>query len=286
MGKEAQRAKLLLKAVPNMLTEQINDYYLIIRNQKQLTLADLAREVAATHGHQNAGEVEMMASEVLELANWYLSNGFTVSTPQGSFRPTVKGTLLDTELSSSPNRDRLTLNVAYTMSDSMRKHLEDAELDVEISKAEIGPQLHSVVSAYDANNPDAVTRGESVPVEAGQACIIKGRNIKVGGTSEDVGLTLRRVDGSSGTTFFIPVKRLSPNTNTQVGFVMPASAPDKSVWKVTLCTYLGNGGNSILKSPRTVELEGTFTVGEAEVLPGGGGGTTPGGDDSEENPFG
>lgn len=279
MGKESQRAKILLKAVPNELTAPTNDYYLILKNQKQLTMTDLAREVAATHGHQNASEVEMLAREVLELANWYLSNGYTVTTPMGSYRTTVKGVLLDTEVSESPNRDRLTLDIGYTPSEQLRQLLDGAELDVEINKAAIGPQLNTVVSAYDAQNPDAVTRGDSMPVEAGQACVIKGRNLKVGGTADDAGVTLTRVDGTSGETYFIPVRRLSPNTPTQVGFVMPATAPDKSVWKVSIRTYLGNNGSYLLKSPRTVELAGTFTVGEAEIVtpPPTGGGDDEGG---------
>lgn len=276
MGQESQRAKLSLKALPNELTDLANDFYLIVKNQKRLTLSDLSREVAATHGHHKAAEVEMLTREVLELGNWYLSNGYTISTPQGNYYVTVKGVLLDTELSEAPNRDRLSLNIGYTPSEQVRRLLDEAELDVEINKASIGPQLNTVVSAYDAKNPDAVTRGDSMPVEAGQLCIIKGRNLKVGGTAEDVGVTLRRVDGTSGETIFIPVRRLSPNTPTQVGFVMPVSAPDQSVWKVSIHTYLGNNGKYLLKTPRTVELSGTFIVGEVTDLPSGGGGDTGG----------
>lgn len=296
MGQETQRAKLLLRAVPNELSDLVNDYYITLKNQKQLTLTELAREVAATHGHYKAEEIEMLTSEVLELSNWYLSNGYTLSTPQGNFRVTVRGVLMESELSSSPSRDRLTLSVAYAPGTEMRRLLDEAELDVEISKAAIGPQLHTVVSAYDAKNPDAVTRGDSMPVEAGQICILKGKHLKVGGTADDAGITLQRVDGSSGETYFIPPYRLSPNTPSQVGFVMPSTAPDKSVWKITLCTYLGNNGSYLLKTPRTVVLAGTFTVGEAEYVPPtegggttpGGGGTTGGGGDGEDgdNPIG
>ena len=62
----------------------------------------------------------------------------------------------------------------------MRQALAEAELDVEIQKATSGPQLYSVVSAQDALHPDAATRGQGVPVSAGEACIIKGKNLKVG----------------------------------------------------------------------------------------------------------
>ena len=290
MGTNSQRAKLTLKAVPNELTEATNDYYLSVKTQKQLTLEDLAREVAATHGHQNAAEVEMLTREVLELANWYLSNGFTVTTPQGNFRTTVQGVLLDSELNAAPNRDKLKLNVAYTMGDAMRQSLDEAELDVEISKATTGPQLFSVADARQVEQsklPDADTR-VPIPVEAGQTCIISGRNIKVGGEGSQIGVTLRRTDGDSGTTLFFPVSKLYPNTPTRVGFVLPADVETGSTWQVTLCTQLSSNSSKLLKSPRTVTMENTFTVGEASstpVVPGGGDGDDDNNDDETDDPL-
>ena len=96
-----------------------------------------------------------------------------------------------------------------------------------------------------------MTRGESVPVSAGQTCVIKGKGIKVGGPGEDIGVTLRRVDGSSGQTVFFPASQLYPNSPSRVGFVMPASAPDQSEWEVTLCTQLASDGKTLLKEART-----------------------------------
>lgn len=238
MAKASQRAKLVLKARENLLTKDIkNDYYLTVKSQRTLTLADLAKEVAATHGHQNQSEVEMLTRETLELAAWYLSNGFGITTPLGYYHTTVSGSLLDSELSAPPDRSKLKLGISYAMSDLMRQSLTEAELDLEIDKAKTGPQLFSVVSAQDAQHPDAATRGDSVPVAAGEACIIKGRNLKVGGPAEaNAGITLTRQDKQGVTSVFIPATRLFPNTPTQVGFVMPASAEEGSVWQVKLCT--------------------------------------------------
>lgn len=292
MGKNSQRAKLSLKAIPHELTERKDDYYLNVKTQRQLTLDDLAAEVAATHGHQNASEVAMLTREVLELANWYLSNGFTVTTPQGSFRTTVQGIVLETDIASAPNRDKLKLNVAYTMSEDMRQALDDAELDVEIIKSAVGPQLFGVADARQLEQsklPDADTRAP-IPVEAGQTCILRGRNIKVGGEGAEIGVTLRRTDGSSGTTLFFPQSKLYPNTPTQVGFVLPADTETGSTWEVTLCTQLGSNGSKLLKEPRTVVMDSTFTVGQTAETPGGGnqggtGGNQGGSGDDEEDPM-
>lgn len=280
-AKASQRAKLALKAFLNLLTKDVkDDYYLTVKTQKNLTLADLAQEVAAGHGHQNPAEAEMLAREILELAAWYLSSGYSVTTPLGYFRTTVSGVLMESELTSSPDRNRLKLGVSYSMSDTMRQALAQAELDVEIDKATVGPQLYAVVSVPDAQNPGATTRGESVPVSGGEQCILKGRNIKTGGPQgSNAGLTLTRVDNTGTPPVFIPAEKLYPNTPTQVGFVMPASATKGSVWQATLCTQISNSSSTLLKAPRTVVMDNTFVVGETTIPEGGG-------DGGNENPLG
>lgn len=286
MAKTSQQAKLVLKARENLLTKDIkNDYYLTVKSQRTLTLADLAKEVAATHGHQNQSEVEMLTRETLELAAWYLSNGFGITTPLGYYHTTVSGSLLDSDLSAASDRSKLKLGISYAMSDLMRQSLTEAELDLEIDKAKTGPQLFSVVSAQDAQHPDAATRGDSVPVAAGEACIIKGRNLKVGGPAEaNTGITLTRQDKQGVTPVFIPATRLFPNTPTQVGFVMPASAEEGSVWQVKLCTQIGANSSQLLKEPRTVVMDNNFVVGQpAEETPGGGSGGDGG---IEDDPLG
>lgn len=284
----SQRAKLALKARLNLLTKDIpNDYYLTVKNQRTLTLADLAREVADQHGHQNASEVEMLCRELLELGAWYLSCGFGLSTPLGYYHTTVSGTLMESELNAAPDRQRLKLGVSYSMSNLVRSALTEAEVDVEIEKAKVGPQLFSVVSTHDALYPGAVTRGESVPVAAGQPCIVRGRGLKVGGPAESKpGITLQRMDKSGAAPVFIPAERLYPNTPSQVGFVMPADAEEGSVWQLTLCTQLSGSSRQMLKEPRTVVMDDAFVVGQP--APDGGGGSGSGGSDGDqgENPLG
>lgn len=279
-----QKAKLQLKALELALTTDVkDDYYLQPKLQKCLNMDDLAAEVAALSTRQeDPEEIARTGRDLMRRMMWYLSAGYSISTPMGYFRPTAQGVFMESELNESIDRDRLTLGVKYSMSEEMRQSLEDAEIDVEIQKAASGPQLFSVVSAQDAEHPEAVTKGEGVPVTGGQATIIKGKNIKVGGDGAEIGVTLTRVDGDTHTTYFFPPKQLYPNTNSRVGFVMPADAPEGSVWSVKLCTQIGSG-RTPLKNPRTVEMANNFVVGEvAEPLPGGGGGEEEG----EEGTYG
>ena len=285
MAKEpTQKAKLALKAVPLAITTDVkDDYYISPKVQKTLTMEDLAAEVAALSTRQeDTEEIARIGNALQRHQMWNLSAGYSISTEMGHYRVTAKGVLREQELTDAPDRSRITLGVSYTMSDAMRQALDDAELDIEIQKTVVGPQLYSVVSGHDADHPDAVTRGESVPVGAGQLCVIKGKSIKVGGTGEDIGVTLRRVDGSSGETVFFPVKQLSPNTKTRVGFVMPASAPDQSEWEVSLRTQLASDGKTLLKEARTSVMPDTFFVGQTSSTTPGGSGSGSGGDDDDD----
>ena len=277
-----QKAKITMRAVKYALTtDEARDYSLQPKLQKCLNLDDLAAEVAALSTRQEDPEdIARMGRQLMQRMMWYLSSGYSVTLPIGYFRLTAQGLFMEDELNAAPDRSRLTLNVAYSMSEDMRAALANAEIDVEIQKSVSGPQLYGVVSAHDAQNPAAVTRGEGVPITAGQTCIIKGKNLKVGGEGAEIGVTLTRVDGSTGESVFFTPKMLYPNTATKVGFVMPASAPEGSVWSIKLCTQLGSGG-TLLKSPRTVVMDTDFVVGEVTS-------TVPGedGDDSGQGTFG
>ena len=269
MSKIGQRSKLNLLAQENLLTTDVtNDYYLSVVRQKTLTLKELSAEVAATHGHQNAGEVEMLTREVLELAEWYLSNGFSVNTPLGYFQTNVQGSVTNAELDSL-DTGRIKLSVGYTMSQEMTDTLAAAEINVEVDKAKVGPQISAVISSQDAKNPEAVTRGQSTPVKAGATTIIRGRNLKVGGPEgAQVGITLTRTD-EEAEPIFIPAIDLYPNEPKEVGFIMPASAPDGSTWSVTITSQL-NANGKYTKSLRTMTLENAFTIGQAAAPPSGG----------------
>lgn len=268
-----QKAKLTLKALDLTFTQDItNDRYLQPKLQKCLNMHDLAVEVAALSTRQeDVDEIARTGNLIMDRMKWYLSSGYSISTLLGYFRPTSQGVFLESELMSAPDRKRIKLGVAYSMSQEMRQALNDAEIDVDIQMSVSGPQLFMVVSAQDAQNPAAAARGEGTPISAGQTCIIKGKHIKVGGEGNQIGVTIKRTDGDSGETFFFPPAKLYPNTPTQVGFVLPATAADGSVWSVTLCTQLGSNGAALLKEPRTGMMLGNFVVGDVADTPGGGG---------------
>lgn len=260
-----QKAKLTLRALDLAFSKEVKtDYYVQPKLQKSLDMNDLANEVAALSTRQeDPTEIARIGNQLMERMAWFLSSGYSISTALGYFRPTASGVFHENELNSALDRTRLKLGVSYSMSKTMREALDGAEIDVEIQKAVTGPQLYAVVSAQDAQNPSAAAQGEGTPIKGGQTCIIKGKKIKVGGTGDQIGVTITRQDGDTQTTYFFPPTLLYPNTASQVGFVMPADAPDGSLWSLTLCTQIGSSGTSqLLKEARTATLADYFVVGE------------------------
>lgn len=265
-----QKAKLTLRALDLALTQDVtNDYYMQPKLQKCLTMTDLANEVAALSTRQeDPEEITRIGNQLMERMMWFLSSGYSISTLMGYFRPTSNGVFLENELNSALDRNRLKLGVNYAMSKKMREALDGAEIDVEVQKSVSGPQLFAVVSAQDAQNPAAAARGEGTPIAGGQTCIAKGKKIKVGGEGDQIGVTITRQDGDKHTEHFFPPTQLYPNTPTQVGFVMPADAPDGSVWSIKLSTQLsGSSTTQLLKEARTATMADFFVVGAK----GGGG---------------
>lgn len=78
-----------------------------------------------------------------------------------------------------------------------------------------------------------------------------------------------------GITSGFNATQLFPNTATRVGFVLPSTVEDGSIWSVKLCTQLGSNGSQLLKEPREAVLDDVFVVGEN---------ITGGGEEEEENP--
>lgn len=270
MAKEnnLKKALMTLKAYELPITESdVNDYYVKPKSQGVVYVEDLAKAVS-TLSVRNEDEAELVRNynAMNNQLMWYLASGRTVSTTVGNFRVTAQGRLSKGELNSAPDRSRITLNVSFALSDEMREMLDSAELAVEIEKATVGPQLYSVVSGQDYENPEAVTRGEGVPVSAGQLCILTGKSIKVGGEGEEIGLTITRKDDGTDTSYFFPVSKLYPNTRSKVGFIMPADAPDGSQWEVKICTQLSTNGSKLLKTPRTAVMEDYFVVGQTSTV--------------------
>ena len=178
-----QKAKLTLRAIENSMTTDVtDDYYVRPKTQKCLTMKDLAAEMVALSTRQeDPAEVESTGNSMFQRMMWFLSAGYSISTPMGVIRLNAKGNLRKSELLSAPDRSRILLDLSLSMSAEMRRMLDEVELDVEIQQSATGPVLIGITSGFNAENPERAAKGEGVPITPGQPCVIRGKRIKVGG---------------------------------------------------------------------------------------------------------
>ena len=115
----------------------------------------------------------------------------------------------------------------------------------------------------------AATRAQDATASAGRAFTLTGRNLRVAGTAEGVGITLT---SESGTVTRVTDDLFVVNDPSKVIFIIPATLAD-GTYRLRLTTQYG-GGNRLLKSVRSVEK--LIYVGTTPPSTGGGT-TTPGG---------
>ena len=122
---------------------------------------------------------------------------------------------------------------------------------------------------YIGGVADAATRAQDATATAGRAFTLTGRNLRVAGTAEGVGITLT---SESGTVPRVTDDLFVVNDPSKVIFIIPATLAD-GTYRLRLTTQYG-GGNRLLKSVRSVEK--LIYVGTTPPSTGGGT-TTPGG---------
>lgn len=126
---------------------------------------------------------------------------------------------------------------------------------------------------YIAGVTDAATRAQDATATAGRAFTLTGRNLRVAGTAEGVGITLTAADGSETR---ITDDLFVTNDPSKVIFIIPATMAN-GTYRLRLTTQYGSNNKTLLKSPRTVEK--LIYIGTS---PSTGGGTNPGGTGGEE----
>lgn len=136
---------------------------------------------------------------------------------------------------------------------------------------------------YIGGVADAATRAQDATATAGRAFTLTGRNLRVAGTAEGVGITLI---AENGTETRITDDLFVVNDPSKVIFIIPATLAD-GTYRLRLTTQYGSNNKTLLKTPRTVEkliYVGTTppSTGSGTTIPGGDGGDG----DLGENPLG
>lgn len=181
-----------LMAYENNLTPDIgDDYTLRVKTQSaSLDVAAIAREVALQQGKYQEDEITLLLNKTCEVIADAVASGYVVNLPVALIQPTASGVVLKSELSQAPDRDKIKVSASFTPGKLLREALASARLELFNQPAPVGPLLNGAVSTRAAQ-PGVTTR---VPLEAGDMCVLTGRNLKLAGTDPSVGILLTSVE--------------------------------------------------------------------------------------------
>lgn len=231
--------------------ENKGDKILVLENAGSLTLDDvlgeMKKEDTGLRKETLAHAVGLYHRTLAEL----VLNGYSVNT--GLFRivPQFKGLVEDGVWNPETNSIYILMQQDKVLRDAI------AQTSVKI----LGKKGST---AYIVGSQDTVTRATDGSVTPGRTFRVKGKNIKVVGTDETVGIYIIASDGHKTK---LEMDRVVTNNPSEVVVLLPADLQEGN-YELQIVTQF-TGGNWLLKTPRTVTKE--LFVGDAPQEPGDGG---------------
>ena len=231
--------------------ENKGDKILVLENAGSLTLDDVLGEMKK----EDTGLRKETLAHAVDLYHRTLSelvlNGYSINT--GLFRmvPQFKGLVEDGVWNPETNSIYILMQQDKVLRDAI------AETSVKI----LGEKGST---AYIISSQDTVTRATDGSATPGRTFRVKGKNIKVVGTDEAVGVYLLT---SGGGKTKLNMDRVVTNNPSEVIVLLPTDLEEGN-YELQIVTQF-TGGNWLLKTPRTVTK--ALFVGDTPQEPGDGG---------------
>ena len=242
---------LNLKAYPNTLTTDVPDDYVVkVETQStSLTLDDIADATADRLGEEPTKVLGALkvAMEVMADA---VASGFCISTPFCYAQPMASGVVMESELSLPVDRERVKVYASLRQGPVLAEAFGKAKLQLFLQPAATGPYIAGMTSAFsEEREQGGVMTRVPVDMEPGEMVVITGNGLKVVGSDPSVGVTLTKADDPD-TSFFIPAKKISPNTPQEVA-VQPACRGGRRA-------VAGEGDHAVCRKQRHADQGATF----------------------------
>ena len=231
--------------------ENKGDKILVLESAGSLTLDDVLSEMkkedTGLRKETLAHAVDLFHRKLAEL----VLNGYSINT--GLFRmvPQFKGLIEDGVWNPDTNR----IYVLMRQDKVLREAIAETSIKILGEKA---------AAAYILGGQDTTTRATDGSATPGSAFRLKGKNIRVAGTDEAVGVYLV---ASDGTKTKLGTNKIVTNNPSEVIVLLPADLDEGNYELQIVTQYSGTG--RLLKAPRTVTRE--LFIGDASEEPGGGG---------------
>lgn len=263
-----------LMAYEAPLTERSDDYYLRAKTVGSLSLQDIAREYAAQF-NDNADHIFAILNQCEQIKADAVASGYIVSTPTALYRPCASGVVVKADLSKAVDHDEVKVYATVSQGRLMRDTMQACRLEIFSQPAPVGPILNGAVAQTRGLDGVAATRAP----EPGKNLTLTGRNIKVAGSDPSIGVLFTSVENPE-TTVKVGPEDITVNEPTRLIFVLPAQVTD-GLWMVSVTTQFSSN-RTVVKAPRTYQLDTPIGVGSAYEDPIQGGGSQTGPEESED----
>ena len=237
-------AKLNAWLRPNLLTDDKNDYVAVPVSNGSLTIPDIVKELLA-EGMEIKAEtaIDIITRFNRKSAEKVLS-GFNVNTGLVYMRPVIKGVFYNKTWDAAKH------SVYVTMNQGLDLRRAVAETTVDILGTQADPiTIFSVTDSSTGKTDGTLTRGRNAE--------LKGTYLKITGTDPACGIAFTNVT-TKDTTKLTP-QDMVLNEPSRLLILVPASlAPGE--YELSVTTQY-SGGNTVLKTPRTVMPDMPIIIG-------------------------
>ena len=214
--------------------------------------SDKILEVHPKEGYTNTEIVDLMMKEItglkretlnhaVELYNRIISEslleGHSVNTGLFYASPSFKG-IIENNV-GNPEKNSIVVN--FQTGKTLREEIVKTKVEILGEKA-AAMQVTDIYDMGSGSKDGTLTRDYTA--------IFKGKNIKIAGDDEQVGLYLVT---EVGVEEKIAANRISVNNPSEVHFQIPQDLAEGN-YTLRFTTQFGGGGNHLLKEPRSLEI--------------------------------
>ena len=231
--------------VDNPLTEDPNDFTLKVKADKMITTEDIAQALM-TEGTEFKYETLV---DILNRGDRIIRNALTAGTPVGTgvfyAYPSVTGVWYGADDAFDEKHHHTGIN--FQPNAALRDALKTVGVEV-LGMANVGPSVSTVTDHWTAEVNTIVTPGEDL--------IVRGRNLRIEGEKEGIGIRFVAVADPKSVTP-VDLRRLTVNNPSQLQFRAPALTPG-DYWLEITTQY--SSGSAQTKEPRTVRFDNVLNV--------------------------
>lgn len=181
------------------------------------TLDDLARELEErTHGHYRAEETALFISQLVDIAEDILIDGYALSTPLGTLTPTITG-MWNYDRIQPTARQQNQATLSYSMSKRIKGLFANPLFHALDPHEKAGPYISKVLDLHTRQVNDSLTPGNVI--------LVDGRLLLMNGESPLRGVELLEADTGRRIATYLP-QDLLLNSRSQFSIRLPDELAD------------------------------------------------------------